>query len=304
MCDFIIKHGIVMTMDPQRRIIEDGAVAVQADRIVAVGPTQEITAAYQSNEIDASRKVIMPGLIDGHAHAGHALLKTLGANQLDAWNDACFKIYQGGSDEEFWFADAQLSALERLKCGTTTSVTLLGGGDNIMRSDDVSFGSAHCEATQNVGIREFLAVGPGRTPFPKRFGRWCGNSRQDEVVSFEKQMQVSEELIQRWHRQGDERISICVAMPVYHPDGPFSAEERQDLKRMAKAARDLSKQYQVLFVQDGHKKGTILFAHQEYEYLGPDALFAHNIDITAEEIDLCRQTGTKIVHNPSAIYSI
>jgi 5-methylthioadenosine/S-adenosylhomocysteine deaminase len=305
MCDFIIKHGIVMTMDPERHIIDDGAIAVLGDRIIAVGETGEILAAYHARrEIDASRKVVMPGLIDGHAHAGHALVKSLGANQLDAWNQACYEIYQRGSDEEFWFADGQLSALERLKCGTTTSVTLLGGGDNIMRADDAAFSSAHCEATQKVGIREFLAVGPGRSPFPKQFLRWHDDTCRAKSVSFEKQLQVSEEVIQRWHRKGAGNISICVALPVYNSKDAVSPAELQNIKAMAMDARSLSKKYNVLFVQDGHRKGTILFAHQELDLLGPDAVFAHNIDITPEEIELCQQTGTKLVHNPSAIFSI
>jgi len=294
-----------MTMDPARQIIEDGAVAVLGDKIAAVGTTRKILATFNAKqEIDASRKVIMPGLIDGHAHAGHALVKSLGANQLNAWNDACYKIYQEGSDEEFWYADGQLSALERLKCGTTTSVTLLGGGDNIMRVDDAVYGSAHCKATQKVGIREFLAVGPGKLPFPKRFVRWDGDSRQDVMVNFERQMKVTEELIHRWHRQGNSNISICVAFPTYNPADDTSIQTLNDIKSMARDARLLSKKYKLLFVQDGHKKGTILFAHKEMDLLGPEAVFAHNIDITAEEIDLCRQTNTKIVHNPSAIFSI
>jgi 5-methylthioadenosine/S-adenosylhomocysteine deaminase len=270
-----------------------------------VGTTLEITAAYTAkNEIDASRKVIMPGLIDGHAHAGHALVKSMGVNQLDAWGDACYQIYQRGSDEEFWYADAQLSALERLKCGTTTSVNLLGGGSDVMRTDDAAFAFAHIEGIQKVGIREFVAVGPGRPPFPKPFIRWTGTSRREVIVDFDKQMRVSEEIIQRSHQAGDQTISICVAFPVFNPAVGFNAGELADIKCMAKSARALSKKHGVLFAQDGHKQGTILFAHEELDLLGPDSLFAHNIDLTAEEIALCAQTGTKIVHNPSAIFSI
>ena len=43
MADIIITNGIVVTMDPQRRVIENGAVAIEKDRIVAVGTTDEIT---------------------------------------------------------------------------------------------------------------------------------------------------------------------------------------------------------------------------------------------------------------------
>jgi 5-methylthioadenosine/S-adenosylhomocysteine deaminase len=305
MCDFIIKNGVVITMGPERQILEDGALAVQGDRIVAVGHTNEILMSYHATrEIDARRMVVMPGLIDGHAHAGHALVKSLGANLPDGWNNACTQIYQFGSDEEFWFADGQLSALERLKCGTTTSVTFLGGGDNIMRTDDALYGSAHCEATLKVGIREILAVGPGRPPYPKTFVLWDKGSRREALITFERQLEVSEELIQRWHQQKGTNISICVALPTYNPAVRFSVSELMDIKGMATDTRSLSKKYKVLFVMDGHSKGTILFSHTELDLLGPDAIFAHSIDMTSEEIDLCRQTNSRIVHNPSAIFSI
>jgi 5-methylthioadenosine/S-adenosylhomocysteine deaminase len=306
MCDYIIKHGTVITMDPARRVIEDGAVAVLGDRILAVGPTREITEAYfAAREIDASQMVIMPGLIDGHAHAGHALVKSLGADLLDSWNEACFKIYQEASDEEFWYADGLLSALERLKCGTTTSVNMLGGGDTIMRTDDPAYGERHCEAIEQIGIREFLAVGPGKTPFPRRYQSWDGSTPREVMVSFEKQMQTSEELIQRWHRRRNDRISICVSSPTIHPGRSFTNDtELEDLKYKANEARALSRKYGVLFTQDGHARGSIQFAHDQLDLLGPDVFLSHNIDLTPEEIEICRQTATNIVHNPSAIMSI
>jgi 5-methylthioadenosine/S-adenosylhomocysteine deaminase len=305
MCDFIIKHGILITMDPVRRIIEDGAVAIFGDKIVAVGPTDIVMADFHANRvIDASQKVVMPGLIDSHAHAGHALVKSLGANKLDAWNDACFRIYQEGSDEEFWYADAQLSALERLKCGTTTSVNLLGGGNDVMRTNAAIYGSAHCEAIQKVGIRELVAVGPNRLPFPQRFIRWDDASPHEEMISFEKQMLVSEELIHHWHNKDGKNISISIVFPVYNPENSISLAELDEIRNMANTAREMSNNHHVLFLQDGHRRGTIAFAHHELNLLGPDSVFAHNINITSEEIELCRKTGTKIVHNPSAIMSI
>ena len=79
--DILITGGTVITMDSGRRIIEDGAVAIVNDRIAAVGPTAELRGRYRAaQEIDAKRKIIMPGLIDGHGHAGHGLLKTLGTD--------------------------------------------------------------------------------------------------------------------------------------------------------------------------------------------------------------------------------
>ena len=99
MADIIITNGIVVTMDPQRRVIENGAVAIEKDRIVAVGTTDEITAAYQAATIiDAKNKIVMPGLIDGHAHAGHGMIKTMGGGNSEQWYDACHARLHGGVD--------------------------------------------------------------------------------------------------------------------------------------------------------------------------------------------------------------
>ncbi len=306
MNSIIIQHGIVITMDPQRRIIEDGAVVIEKDRITAVGPTAEILKNYQAAQvIDAHNKVVMPGLIDGHAHAGHALIKTAGTDLNDSWNDACKQIYLSNSTEDFWHADAMLSGLERLKCGVTTSVNLLGGGDMYMRTDDPKYGSAHCQAIEQIGIREFLAVGPGNPPFPQQFTRWHGDTRQEIDISFDQQIETSEALIQKWHKQADGRIHICVIFPTPKPDrSHYSEDEFRDLKQTSAITRALTQKYGVRFTQDGHRRGTIKFAHEELGLLGPDAFLSHNIDITEEEIEICRQTGTNIVHNPSAIMSM
>lgn len=67
---------LTLAGDPQRGsmlgqlgIIEDGAVLIQGQTIVAVGPSSELRAAYPGEpEMDASGCVIMPGFIDPHTH--------------------------------------------------------------------------------------------------------------------------------------------------------------------------------------------------------------------------------------------
>ena len=281
-------------------------MAIRGDRIVAVGETKEVLAKYHATkEINAQKKVVMPGLIDGHAHAGHALLKSTGTDIPDAWNDACFQIYQKGSDPEFWFADGLLGGLERLKCGTTTSINLLGGGDEIMRTDFPIYGEKHCEAIKKIGIREFLAVGPGKPPFPKSFSQWNGHSKQEIQISFEQQLETCEELILRWHGKANGRIRICLSFPTPYPGRSYySDSELENLKWMADKTEQLRHKHGSLITMDGHSRGTIKFTYEELSFLGPDAILSHSIDITAEEIELCKKTQTNIAHNPSAIKSI
>jgi cytosine/adenosine deaminase-related metal-dependent hydrolase len=145
MTDILIRGGTVVAMDEARRVIEDGAVAITGDRIAAVGPRAEVEAAHggAATIIEAKGRAILPGLIDAHAHAGHALVKTMGGGDSAAWSEACRIIYTTASPPSFWRAEARLAALERLKNGVTTGVSLLGGGDSIMRVDDPAHGEAH-----------------------------------------------------------------------------------------------------------------------------------------------------------------
>lgn len=303
--DLLIRGGTVITMDPERRVLEDASIAVVADRIAAVGPTEEILALYHAERvIDAHHRVVMPGLIDGHGHAGHGLVKSLGTDTGE-WYQACEDIYARGSTEAFWRADALLTAVERLKFGVTTGLTFFGGGDSVMRVDDPRYGDAYLQAIEEVGVRWFLAVGPRRPPFPRTYAHWDGDTRTDVEVSFERQLEVTEELIQTWHGESDGRINLAVMFPTHHPeDGALSEAELQVLIRRTRATRELSRQYGLLFTQDGHARGTVKFAHEVLDILGPDALLSHATELTDEEIEICSQTSTRIVHNPSAIASI
>jgi len=304
--DILITGGTVITMDPQRRVIEDGAVAIAADRIEAVGTSAELATRYRARRvIDARRKVVMPGLIDGHGHAGHGLLKSLGTDIPDAWYDACRRIYAEGSTEAFWRADARLTALERLKFGVTTGVTFFGGGDSIMRTDDPRYGDRYLEGVREVGVRWILAVGPRRGPYPNKYVRWDGDTPHELAVSFDDELSTSETLIQRWHGKAEGRISIAMMFPTHHPGAaPLAPAEQEALVAQARAARALSKRFHLLFTQDGHKGGSVKFAHEAMGLLGPDALLSHATDLTPEEIEICRVTNTRIVHNPSAIASM
>src|SRR4249920_652604 len=67
--DVLVQGGTVVTMDGQARVLENGAVAVRGERIVAIGPAAEIAARYEADHtLDATSCVTMPGLINTHTH--------------------------------------------------------------------------------------------------------------------------------------------------------------------------------------------------------------------------------------------
>ena len=72
MTDILITDATVISMDPERRVIDHGAVAINGGRIVEIGDNDEVTARHQAARvIDGRDMVVMPGLIDCHGHAGH-----------------------------------------------------------------------------------------------------------------------------------------------------------------------------------------------------------------------------------------
>lgn len=305
MVDILIKNGILITMDPERRVIDDGAVAIEKDRIIDIGTTHDLNQKYKADrEIDATKMVVMPGLMDGHAHAGHSLLKSLGMHN-NTWYKACNIIYAQGSTEEFWKADALLTNLERLKSGTTCGVSFLGGGDSIMRSDDPVYGKVQCDAVEEVGVRSFIAAGPRRPPFPSKYSRWSGDTRRDLMVSFDEQIKTVEKIVEQNHHKNSGRVNIAVMFPTPHPEvKPILGAELEDLKYQSNAAHELALKHDLMLTMDGHTRGTIKFCHEELGLLGSESLLSHSTELTAEEIQICKENQIKIAHNPSAVASI
>ncbi len=76
---------------------------------------------------------VVPGLMDGHAHAGHSLLRTLGMHN-ETWYRACNDIYAQDSTEEYEEANVALLNLERLKFGTTCGISFFGSGDSAVHN--------------------------------------------------------------------------------------------------------------------------------------------------------------------------
>lgn len=308
MSNILIEHGTVICVDEPRRVIDDGTVLVRGDRIEYVGPRAGLPADIDvSQRIDATRMAVLPGLIDCHAHAGHGLVKTLGAGSSEDWYQACATIYTRASDPAFWAAEAGLAALERLRFGVTCGVSLFGGGDTIIRTDSTDCAAGHCESVAETGIRSVLAIGHCRPPFPWTFTAWNEAGPEDRLVSFEDQLATCAALVDDWHGGAGGRIQMAVVSPTLRAEHLEVGRGEATLNEQAaqtRAARAFSRERGLLFTQDGHTTGSVQHAHEALDLLGPDALLSHSTDLTADEIAICADTGTRIAHNPSAVASI
>jgi 5-methylthioadenosine/S-adenosylhomocysteine deaminase len=298
----LVVHGVTaITMDPDRRILENAWIAVSGDRIAEMG----VGAPPPSKRSLTGRDLVaIPGLIDAHAHAGHGLIRAAGGGDSDDWFGICQEIYARHSPPAFWRAEARLVQLERLLSGVTTGVSLLGGGGDVMRTDTPDAGDAHCAATMESGLRTILAVGPSRLPFPKSYRSFHQDGQSMSIaLDFDTQLAVSADLIARWNDVLGRRTGVCLAFPVYRPEHMESAANAAQIRAMTEAVCALRAATDVILTQDGHRAGSIAFA-REMGLLGPHALLSHCVDLTEADMTALVETGASVAHNPSAIMSI
>jgi 5-methylthioadenosine/S-adenosylhomocysteine deaminase len=125
MASLVIAHADwLVTVDAQRRIFRDGALAIESDQIVAIGKTHEILAAHQADRvIHAKGKLVLPGLINAHAHNTQQLARGL-ANDcyIQEWLYGRVYPFEDTLSSEEALLSALLCQLEMIKSGTTCFV--------------------------------------------------------------------------------------------------------------------------------------------------------------------------------------
>jgi cytosine/adenosine deaminase-related metal-dependent hydrolase len=302
--NIILNHATIITMDAERRIIEDGAIAIRNDRITAVDSADELTRQYAAEEtLDCGGKTVMPGLIDTHGHAGHALFKTIGADTRSHWMHIATPSYHHYTTDEFWYHESRLAALERLKMGSTCGLNVISSAQ---RSDDPVFGGNNAKGYAEVGIRGVVAVGPCNPPFPRKFSRWRKGKRIEHEVSFEQMMETTEAVIQEWDHKADGRIRVFVTPFVLgtssFSSGPSAADVAVELsahdRRMMRSVRELAAKYKTRIHTEAFGGMIRLAARDEYALLGPDVHIQHCTGISFQEVQILADTKTNVSTAP------
>lgn len=305
MSGILLVHGTVVTVDPSRQIIEDGAVAISKDRIVAVGPSDRLLAAHPDFQvIDCKGKAIVPGLVDAHGHAGHSLIKTLGADTVSLWMRIVTPMYFHYTTPEFWQADGYISALDRLSVGVTTGVSVVGSAP---RSDDPAFAINHSKGYAELGLREIVCTGPAGLPWPHPTTRWKDGKPTAHMVSFEEMLSGAEAVIESINGTADGRISAFITpftiLPSIDPSNPTTPDRAvlaTEADRMqGRRIKETAAKHGVRIHSDAFA-GHIRLAWQDPEsaILGPNVHLQHCIGISLEEVEILAETGTNMTHAP------
>ena len=304
MADLLIENGIVITMDPQRRVLEDTSVAIENGRIIEVGPAGEVRSRHQAAKtINAKRKAVLPGMVDLHAHMGGALIKTIGEG-LDAvrWRNMLEFLLSHATSLDWWRVETRLNALERVKFGVTCIYTQLGG--NGTRTDDACYTQVVAEELEHVGLRTRIGLAPARPPWPRPFSYWENGKREERRVSFEEVIDTCDRILTQHRSKPGKVVDYCMGLSRLgnrNPHDPvWSPEREQWVKRQAEAIRSLMERHGVGFWT--HMYGNAIeYAHDEkLGLLGPKTILSHCTDISERSIKIMAETGTHAAHHPRA----
>ncbi len=135
--DLLVSHGLVVSMDSQRRVLEDGAIAIQGDSILEIGPSSDLTARYAATKVvDARGALVMPGLINAHTHMAMSLFRGLAEDRaLQEWlKNYIFPAEAKNVTPEFVSWGTKLSILEMIRGGTTTVADMYYFEDDVARA--------------------------------------------------------------------------------------------------------------------------------------------------------------------------
>jgi cytosine/adenosine deaminase-related metal-dependent hydrolase len=287
--DILIDRGTILTLDRERRILTDGAIAIRADRIVAVGKTADVKSRYSGRKtIDASHRLVMPGLFDGHAHLNEIArglipddLKT--SDWLKYW---CYPYFAAVQEEdEYWYSQCLIA--EMIRSGTTC-----------FAEPGCKFLPAIVRSIEKSGIRATTGswvwdhAGPDGQKCPEYFLK----------MGLNECLALTENNIKAFNGAADGRVKIFATIEgvgTCSDDLMIGTKELADrygtctLMHKASSREEAATELRVT----GHRPVEHMY---KIGALGPNVYLNHMTAVESYEVAYLAETDTKVCQNPPA----
>lgn len=270
----LLKNGLLVTMDRSRRIIEDGAVVIQGNKIVDVGKTADLEKEHKDTRIiDAKNKAILPGLINLHFHS-HILTRGLFQSvtpdkTLDEQLIEFFYPLAKKMTSKDVYAESSLAYTEAIKTGTTCV------NDIYWRIE------ALADSAKDIGLRavissEALDLAPSETI-------------EDNEKGFLAKNNIADSRIKIWF--GVEWLPVCSTEMLL---------KTRELANKYHTGIHIHLNESIWEVENCKKKLGKRPIEEAYDLgiLGKDCVAAHCVWANDREIKLLSETGTHVAHNP------
>lgn len=199
--DFIVTARWIIPIEPRFKIIQDGALAVQSGRIVAIGAENEVLRDFSSKNLTRRPDhILMPGLINAHTHSPMALLRGFADDYpLMQWlENYIWPVEKTLMGRDFIYDGTQLAIAEMLKGGTTCF------------NENYFFAEVIAEATQDCHMR--AVIGEAIIDFPSPYAH-----------SLTEYLTKTENIWRAWNHHPLINIAIAPHAPYSVSDESFIA---------------------------------------------------------------------------------
>ncbi|HXF06408.1 MAG TPA: amidohydrolase [Blastocatellia bacterium] len=276
--DLLITGGMVVTMDSEDRIFDEGAVAISGERILAVGEARTVARDITARRVISARgKVVLPGLINAHTHAPMTLFRGL-ADDLDLQRwlaDYIFPAEKQVVTRSFVYWGTLLACLEMLQGGITTFADMYYFEEEVARAVD------------RAGMRAVVGQTILDLPSP------------DSPTS-EQGLRRAERLIRAW--RGHRRVTPAVAPHAIYTSSPKTLQATRQLadKYGVPLLLHLAETEQEV-VETERRHGARPIAYLDrLGVLGERLVAAHVVHVTDDELALLQRRRVGVAHNPQS----
>lgn len=287
--DLLVRHAVIVTQNPDRVVLQDGALAVLGNRIAAVGTTDELDVRFQTdNLLDARGRALFPGLVNLHTHLFQSAVKGLGEDMaVEQWVQAVTFPTAAALSAEEAYLFAMVSCLENLRSGATTVMEFMYG----LR--DPAVHEAVIQAMVDSGLRgrytRYVADTGAAMGLPPALIQPA-----DEALAHVRALQST------YTGAGDGRLDVGLAIGVIWAmtePGLRAVRRCADETGMTITMHINESPFDNLSAQQQWGRNTIpLLA--ECGLLGPDLIAVHCVHMTDEDIRLFVEHGVAVAYNP------
>ena len=283
----LIVNGVLVTRDNEKPFLKDGAIAIDGNKIIEIGITNDLKSKYKQAEIiDAKAAVVMPGFVNMHEHIYSALARGLNVKGYVAKDfltilDGMWWTLDRNLDNEFTNLSAIQTYIECVKNGVTTIFDHHASFGEIDGSLD-----AIEDAARLMGVRSCLCY---------------EISDRDGIEKSKKSVLENSRFIKKTLKNNDDFIKAMCGMHAQFTisDETFSfarAETPKDVGFHIHVAEGIEDLHDCL-LKHGKR---IVDRLDDFDILGPKTLLGHCIYINSHEMDRIKETGTMVVHNPES----
>ena len=296
--NILIKNATIVSMGSSG-VINNGQILIEGTRIVSIATQNKTTSDIETTVdqvIDATGKIIMPGLIDSHFHTCQHLMRGMGA-----------AIARSGTRHPFWKNylipfESQLTPEDVYLSGVAAYTNLIRVGTTCFAEHGGRHPEQLVKAAENVGIRGLIAIST------MDMDTGLPNLPDNMLFSTEEAIEKNLEVVQRWpFKNSDDnsllrgvfslrQITVCTPQLIQK-----TAEMAEEYNTMVQTHANEG-HYEIFHALDHHGMRPANYL-ASLDFLNSNVIAAHSVLLSDEEVDLYAKHQVGVAHCPSPNFS-